>query len=311
MGQRPFRFSVQATGAPLNADWAEVARKAEGLGFSSLTVADHFDGQFAPIPATMAAADATTTLRIGTLVLGNDFRHPAVTAKEAATVDVLSGGRFELGLGAGWMTTDYQQAGIPLDPATTRIERLAESAQIIRALLSDPEPVTFAGDHYQVTGLAGTPRPTQSPLPLLLAGGRRKVLSVAGRYGDIVGLNPGLAAGVIDGRAGATATAESTDEKLGWIRDAAGDRFDSIELQTRIHIAVITDDRQTVAESLAPALGITPAAALESPHALAGTVDQCVETIQRWRDRWGISYVGFSYDAMETFAPVVERLTGT
>ncbi len=306
----PFRFSIQASGAPLVTDWAEVARKVEGLGYSTLTVADHFDGQLAPIPALMAAADATTSLRVASLVLCNDYRHPVIAAKEAATIDLLSGGRFELGLGAGWMTADYEASGIALDPAGERIARLEESVQIIKSLLAG-DPTNFDGEHYRITNLVGTPAPVQQPVPIMLAGGRRKVLSLAGRHANIVALNPGLAAGVIDARAGATATPDATDEKIGWIRDAAGDRFDSLEFQTRVHIAMITDDRQAAAEMLAPALGVTPTDALESPHALAGTVDECIETVQMWRERWGISYIGLSYDAIDAMAPVVAKLAGS
>lgn len=307
---KPFRFSIQASGAPLDTDWCEVARKVEDLGYATLTVADHFDGQLAPVPALMAAADATTTLRIASLVLCNDYRHPVITAKEAATIDLLSGGRFELGLGAGWMTADYESSGIALDSAGTRIARLDESVRIIKQLLQ-PGPTTFAGEHYQVTDLVGTPAPVQKPLPIMLAGGRPKVLSLAGREADIVALNPGLAAGVIDARAGATATPGATDRKLEWIAEAAGERFDKLELQTRVHIAMITDDRHAAAEMLAPALGVSPTEALESPHALAGTVEECIETVQSWRERWGISYIGLSYDALDAMAPVVDALAGT
>jgi probable F420-dependent oxidoreductase len=309
--QRPFRFSVQASSASADTDWRELARKLEDLGYATLTAADHFDRQFAPVPALMAAADATTTLRIGSLVFCNDYRHPVLAAKEAATLDVLSGGRFELGMGAGWMTADYEAAGIPLDRPSVRIARLAESLEIVTGLLGG-ETVNFTGEHYSITNLVGTPSPAQSPRPpLLVAGGGRKVLTLAGATADIVGLNPGLAAGVIDGRAGPTATAAATDDKLSWIRAAAGDRFDELEIQTRIHVAMIHHDRPALAESLAPVLGISPAEAMESPHALAGSVDECVESLLAWRERWGISYIGLSLDAAEQMAPVVAKLANT
>ncbi len=145
----------------------------------------------------------------------------------------------------------------------------------------------------------------------MIAGGSPRILALAGREADIVGVNPGLSAGVIDDRAGPSATPAATDDKIGWIREAAGPRFDSLELHTRVHMAAITEDRDSLAEALAPALGMSPADALDSPHALAGTVGQCVDAVVSWRERWGISYVGVGADSMEEMAPVVARLAGT
>ena len=147
----PFRFGIQCRGPADGDGWRDLARRVEDLGWSTLTIADHFDDALAPIPGLMAAADATTTLRVGSMVLANDYRHPVVLAKEAATLDVLTGGRFDLGIGAGWMTTDYEAAGVPLDRPGLRIERLAEALAVLRGLWSD-EPCTFAGDHYRVDG---------------------------------------------------------------------------------------------------------------------------------------------------------------
>ena len=310
---RPFRFGVQCSTPPEYSPqgWAELARTIEDLGYSVLTVADHFDDQFAPVPALMAAADATTSLRLGALVLCTDYTHPVVIAKQAATLDLLSDGRFELGLGAGWMTTDYTQSGIPLEPAGTRIERLEEAVSIIDRLWSDA-PCTFHGSHYRVTGLDGRPKPTQQPrLPILIGGGGRKVLSLAARHADIVGLNVDLRRGVIDAGAGPNATDAATEEKLGWIRDAAGSRFASVELHVRVHLAAVTNDRSAMADTLGPAFGLTPEQALRSPHALAGSVDQIVEDLLERRDRWGISYIGIGLDAMHELAPVVARMAGT
>jgi probable F420-dependent oxidoreductase len=308
---KPFRFGIQSTG-PADADgWAALARRVESLGYDTLTCADHFDGQFAPLPALVAAAEATTTLRLGTMVLANDFRHPVVTAKEVATADVLSGGRFEFGIGAGWMTTDYEQAGIAMDRPGVRIARLAEAIQVIRPLVAG-ETVDHDGEHYRITGLVGFPAAVQQPgVPLVVGGGGRRILELAGRVADIVGINVDLRAGVIDERAGPTGTPEATDEKIAWVRAAAGDRFDEIELQVRVHVAAPTDDPEGMAEVMAPALGIDPADALASPHALVGTVPGMIETLQARRERWGISYIGLSVDAMESMAPVIEALTGT
>ena len=308
---RPFRFGVQVGHAADAADWASIARKAEDLGFSTFTMGDHLDAQFAPTVGLMAAAAATSTLRIGALTYANDYRHPVVLAKEAATLDLLSGGRLELGVGAGWMTTDYEQAGIPLDPAGVRIDRLAEAIAVLKGLFADG-PVTLAGEHYAVAGLEGTPKPVQRPHPpILVGGGGRKILQLAAREADIIGLNFNLHGGRIDASVGPDGTAEHTAEKLEWIRAAAGDRFDEIELQVRIHLAVITDDRAALAEQLAPAFGLTPEAALSSPHSLAGTVEQIIDDLVEQRERFGISYLGISADSMDDLAPVVARLAGT
>ena len=310
--RHPFRFGLQASSAPDRRSWVELARKVEDLGYATLTVADHLDDQFATTPAIMAAAEATSTLRLGALVWCNDYHHPVVLAKEMATIDLLSEGRLELGLGAGWMTSDYESAGIPLDRAGVRIDRLAEAVEVIDRLLVDEEPLDFEGGHYRLTGQLGTPRPVQRPRPpLLIGGGGRRVLTLAARRAEIVGLNIDLRSGRIDETAGPTATADATDEKLGWIREAAGDRFAELELQVRVHLAMISDDRQAVAESVGPVLGLTPEQALETPHALVGSEDEIVAQLEERRERFGISYIGISADALDAMAPVVARLAGT
>jgi probable F420-dependent oxidoreductase len=307
---RPFRFGIQASGPATAREWAELARKIEDLGYSTLTCADHLRDQFAPIPALTAAALATTTLRVGTMVLANDFRHPTMVAKEAATLDVLSEGRLEFGLGAGWQTTDYETTGIALDPPGRRIDRLQEAITVIKGLLADG-PVDFSGEHYEVTGLEGTPKPVQRPHPpIVIGGGGPRVLGLAAREADIVGLNVNLAVGILDDRAGPDATEEATQAKLDVIRSAAGERFDQLELHVRVHAVVLTDDRQGMAELMAPALGISPAAALASPHALAGSPEEIADTLLERRERWGISYLGLSVDALDAMAPVVARLAG-
>jgi probable F420-dependent oxidoreductase len=306
---RPFRFSVTSKTAEPGA-FVEEARRAEDLGYSTLAIADHLGSQFAPMVGLMAAADATTSLRLMTLVLSNDYRHPVLVAKEAATLDQLSGGRLELGIGAGWMRSDYDAAGLRLDGAGTRIERLAEAVAVLKGLFAN-ETFSFAGNHYNISEMTGTPSPHQHPHPpLLLAGGGRKVLGLAGREADIVGVNPGLGAGVIDNRVGVSATPSATDEKVAWLRESAGDRFDSIELHTRVHLAAISHDRDGLAEALAPGLGLTPEEALDTPHALFGSVAECIESVTKWRERWGISYIGLSIDAMDAMAPVVAALAG-
>jgi probable F420-dependent oxidoreductase len=307
---QPFRFSCSLSSLP-TADVVTAAKRAEELGYSTVTMADHFTDQPAPLIGLTAAAMATTTIRVLPLVLANDYRHPVVLAKEIATIDALSGGRVDFGVGAGWMLTDYEQAGMQYDSAGMRIRRLAESVDVLQSLFRG-EDSDFDGEFYTVKGALSAPLPVQDGgPPLMLAGGKQKMLTLAGAKADIVGINPGLTAGVIDERAGADATPDKTDQKVKWIREGAGDRFDDIELQTRIHLTMITDDRHAVASEMAPLLGLTADDALHSPHALIGTAQELIDDIRRWRDRWGISFVSINGENMDEFAPVVEALAGT
>ena len=307
----PFRFGIQCRGPADPAGWPALARKVEDLGYATLTVADHFDDALAPVPALMAAAAATTTLRVGTMVLANDYRHPVVVAKEAATLDVLTGGRFELGLGAGWMTTDYAAAGLALDPPGRRIERLAEALSVLRGLFAD-EPLHHAGTHYRIDGLQGLPHPvTPGGPPIVIGGGGPRVLRLAARHADVVALNVNLHAGVMDATAFPDGTPEATDRKVAWVREAAGARADDLVLQVRVHLAMVTDDRDAVIEELAPAFHLSPAQAAATPHAMVGTVEQIADQLVEQRERWGISYLGVSGDQLDALAPVVARLAGT
>ena len=307
----PFRFGIQCRGPADGPGWRALAAKVEDLGWSTLTVADHLDDALAPIPALTAAADATSTLRIGTMVLANDYRHPVVVAKEAATIDLLSSGRFELGIGAGWTTADYEMAGFPLERAGVRIARLDDAVQVIRGLWADG-PCSFAGEHYAIAGLDGLPKPMRpGGPPIVIGGGGEKILRLAARSADIVAINVNLAAGVIDERAFPDGIPEATDRKLGWIRESAGDRFEALELQVRVHLAMVTGDRDTVIEEMAPAFGLTPDQADQTPHALIGTAEQICDQLIERRERWGISYLGLSGDQLDAFAPVVARLAGT
>lgn len=308
---RPFRFGIQCKGPVDPQGWPELARTVESGGWSTLTIADHLDEALAPVPGVMAAADATTTLRVGTMVLANDYRHPVVVAKEAATLDVLTGGRFELGIGAGWMTSDYAATGLPLDRPGVRVDRLAEALQVLRGLWA-PGPFTFTGEHYAIDGLDGHPAPvTPGGPPVVVGGGGRRVLGLAASEADIVAVNVNLRAGVIDERAFPDGAPQSTDRKVAWIREAAGVRFDDLELQVRVHLAMVTDDRRGVIDELAPAFGLTPDEAATTPHALIGTVDEICDQLVERRERWGISYIGMSADQLEPFGPVVAQLAGT
>jgi probable F420-dependent oxidoreductase len=282
----------------------------EDLGYSTLFVHDHFADSTAPAPmvALSYAAAATTSLRVGMLVLGNDYRHPAVVAKDAATLDLLSDGRLEFGLGAGWMTADYEALGLPYDAHGVRIDRLAEALAVVKGAWGEG-PFDLDGDHYTIRAYDGLPKPVQRPHPpILVGGGGRKLLHLAGREADIVGINPNLRAGVIGVDAAKDTVGDATARKIAWVREGAGERFEQLELQIRYFVAAITDDARTLAEAMAPGFGIMPDEALASGAVLAGSVDEVCDTLERRREEWGVSYVVFGDDQYEQFAPVVARL---
>jgi probable F420-dependent oxidoreductase len=246
MPGRAFRFGFVARTLAPGETWADKARRAEQLGYSILTMPDHFRNQLAPVPALTAAALATARLRVGSLVFAVDFHHPAVLAREVAAMDQLSGGRFELGLGAGWLRSEYEEAGIPYDAAGRRIERLAEAVAIIKGLLGG-ERVTFVGRHYTITSLEGRPGVQRPRPPILIGGGGRRTLTLAAREADIVGFVPRArqdGGGLEWDDFGAAALLE----KLAWVREAAGARFAALELNTLIQAAVVTDDAATAAD---------------------------------------------------------------
>jgi probable F420-dependent oxidoreductase len=302
---------VQEHSAPGSTAWKDKARLVESIGYEALYLPDHFGDQLGPIAALMAAADATTTLRVGSLVFDNDYRHPAVLAKEVASLDLLSDGRFDLGLGAGWMASDYEQAGIAFDSPGVRIERMEEGLAIIKGLLAGGE-FSFTGKHYRIASLEGSPSPVQKPHPpILLGGGGRRMLRLAAREADIVNVNYDLREGRINPTLVRTGLAGATDEKLAWIREAAGQRIDQIELSVTIFFASISDDRESLAAAVGRGFGADPTEVLETPHFLIGTIDQIVMALRERRERYGISFVILPGEVAEEFAPVVERLSGT
>ena len=307
---KKFRFGVQASKARSGEDWVEKARKIESLGYSSLLIPDHFDDQFAPMPAMAVAAAATTTLRVGGLVLDNDYKHPLVLAKEVATLDVLTGGRVELGIGAGWMQTDYAASGIPYDRPGVRISRFAEGMLVIKGLLSG-EPVDFKGTYYTITNHTGTPKPVQQPVPVLIGGGGKRVLSLAAREANIISVNFNLAPGAVNREVMNTGDQTSTAEKIGWIRAAAGSRFDDIELSVTVFVCIVTDDQKGMAERVSGGFGMSPEEVLQTPHVVVGSVDQIVDALQERREKFGFSYIVFSGDGFQALAPVVKKLAGT
>jgi probable F420-dependent oxidoreductase len=304
----PFRFAVHSAIAPSMAGWRDRARAAEGLGYSALYLTDHFDTQFGPLVAATVAAEATTTLHVGTLVLNNDLRNPVVLAKEIATLGLAAEGRIEIGLGAGWLRTDYEETGIDYDPAGVRVGRLAESLTVMKSLWTEEE-TTFEGTHYTVRGAHCDPRPS-SPPRIIVGGGGKRVLTVAAEQADIVGVNTSLASGEKGGDIASQASFDHYDRCLGWVREAAGDRFSSLELQIAAFAVNVVGSRRAAART-ASMLGFPGEEALDLPVVLIGTEDELCERLVERRERWGFSNVVVPGEAMEVFAPVVARLAGT
>jgi probable F420-dependent oxidoreductase len=316
---RPFRFIAPMPRLDQPARrWRDAVRRIEDLGYATVSISDHFTRGWVmePVVAMTAAAAATDRLRVLSLVLGNDYRHPVLVHKAMATLDVLSEGRVEVGLGAGWLQSDYQAAGLALDPAGERIDRLEEAARVLRGLFG-AEPLTFAGRHYRIEGLDGLPKPVQRPHPpLLIGGGGRRVLSVAGRQADVVSVNPSLRDGTVTAAVLADATAERVAEAVAWVREAAaaaGRDPAAIELQMNLPACRVETGPGRAGQavsSLAAAAGADPALLDRSPAVLAGSVDRCVEALAANRERFGISYVNVGGNP-EAAAPVVDRLAGT
>jgi probable F420-dependent oxidoreductase len=295
---RPFRFGVVAALARSGEEWAEKARRVESMGYATLLMPDGLRYTLAPLPALTAAAMATRTLRLGTYVIANDYRNPVFLAKEAATVDVLSGGRFELGIGVGRpdAAEDNRMLGIPFDSGAVRVARLAESLALLKALLSG-QTATAIGPHYAAADAQISPRPVQQPRPpILVAAGKRRLLELAAREADIIalGIPP-------------TETEAGIAERIAWIREAAGSRFDEIELNLNLMAVGAQVPRWISSQMGLTAEGLAGAGAIA---ALTGTVDEMVEALQRRRQTLGISYIAVGDEMMEGLAPVVERLAG-
>jgi len=325
--KRPFRFSLQSFNTDSPANWRTLISKTEDLGYSSFFLADHFlsvgpalEGTYHPpqmlgaVPAIAMALEQTSTLRVGCRVFCNDYRHPVMLAKEAATMDYLSGGRLEFGLGAGWIKTEYEAAGMAFDEFPERFERFAETVHAYKAFMSG-EPLQIEGDHINWSGFSGTPAPAQQPWPpLMIGGGSKKILEFAGREADIVSLNFNNRAGMLGPDGMNSGLAEATARKVEWIKNGAGDRFDDIELEIGAYNTIITDHQQPTAAAIGEALGMSAEAILSHPHCLIGSVDFICEELERRREAYGISYIAVLDDGennmVEAFAPVVERLAG-
>ena len=308
---KPFRFAVQTHSAADPKAWRDRARHIEALGYSTMYIPDHFGDQYAPLVALTVAAEATDTLNVGALVFDNDYRHPVVLAKEIATLDLISAGRVECGIGAGWLKTDYDESGMAYDSPGVRVSRMEEGIAVMKALWSEGT-ATFKGEHYTVINAQGLPRPHTTPHPkILIGGGGKRVLSIAAREADIVGVNPNLKSGYIGPEVAESAKVEYFHERLGWVRDAAGARFDELELQVLTFVAQIVPNRREMFENLAPLFGITADEAEQVPLVMVGTVDEICDTLRQRRETFGFNYIVVQADAYEAFAPVVAKLAGT
>jgi probable F420-dependent oxidoreductase len=304
---RPFRFGTVTTNGSgaSRRHWTEHARRVEGLGFSTLVVADHFANGTVCTPRLAAAAVVTTTLRLGSYVYDNDFRHPVLLAREAAEIDVLSDGRMELGIGAGWSKDEYLRVGIPFDPGPTRAARFEEAVALIRSLHRG-ETVTRQGEFYRLDACDLGVEPVQRPIPLLLGGGGPRMTGFAARHGDIVGFVPrSLPGGGLDP---AEFSAAAFDEKVSVLDEVVGERADGgPERGVLLFYAGRTADGM-------PADGegwTSPDVLSDGPYALVGDTDQMVDTLLERRERWGLSYVTCWEEDIELLAPVVARLGGT
>jgi probable F420-dependent oxidoreductase len=317
---RPFRLGVATNAGTSAGDIKERARRLEGLGYYSLLWQDHYIGpgqaltaaqhpaqNIASIPAAVIAMDATSTLVVGFRVLCIDYHHPVVLAKELATLDLLSEGRLEIGLGAGWMASEYAAMGIPFDTAGHRIERLSEAITVLDQCFAGG-PVSVQGSSYSIKDFEATPLPTQRPRPpIAVGGGGPKILALAARQADIVSLNLDMRSA----RFGADAISRSSEaamkEKLAWVRESAGARYDDLTLEIGAHFAAVTDSPDDVLTSMTR---LPAAAARQHPHALVGSVDEICDLLEERRELYGFSYVTIQERVAAAFAPVAQRLAG-
>jgi probable F420-dependent oxidoreductase len=320
---KPFRFGLQAYAPNSGKEWRELARKAEASGFSSFHLADHIIGPgpalaatghpvqtVAAIPAMAVAAEATSTIKVGCRVLCVDYRNPVMLAKEVATLDFFSEGRLELGLGAGWLQGEYEAIGIPFDRAGVRIDRFEEVIALLRASFAEGE-LNIDTPHVHAVGFEAVPKPfTKSGPPIMIGGGAKRILTIAGREADIVSLNFNNSSGKLGADGIGSSTAELTDQKIQWIKDGAGARFDQIEIEIAAYFTIVTPDGEGTRAKMAPMFGMTPEVFAEHPNALIGSVDEICDRIVERRERFGISYVSFGASVIDAVIPVVERLAG-
>ncbi len=323
---KPFRFGLQAFNPTSPQAWREMLRKVEDLGYSTYHLADHFMGPgpaqestahppqiLAAVPAMAMALEYTDRIKVGARVFCMDYRDPVMLAKEAATMDYLSDGRLELGLGAGWIQAEYEAAGMPFQPIGERLDKFENVVSAIKAFMTG-EPLAIDNEHIHWQGFSGLPaRPT--PPPLMIGGGSKRILGIAGREADIVSLNFNNRAGVLGPDGMMSGLAEQTAKKIGWIRDGAGDRFDALELEIGAYLTVVTDHQQPTAQAIAEPMGLSVDDLLAGPHNLIGSVDYICDELNRRRETYGISYITVLDDGennmVEQFAPVVAKLAGS
>jgi probable F420-dependent oxidoreductase len=312
----PFRFGVQIGELPTDS-WQDAVRRIESQGYSSIFLPDHFSEQWDPTTALAGIAAVTETLKVGSLVYDVDYRHPVIFAKQAATLHLMSGGRHEFGIGAGWMETDYVEAGMPYDRPGIRISRLDEALQIILSMW-DNERTSFDGEHYTIRevaraaslGDAGRP-------PVLIGGGGKRLLTLAGRYADIVGINPKMVEGKVTADTPADSSPEMVRKKVGWVRagaEAAGRNPDDIELNSLTFVTAITDDASGLRQGIADNTGMTVEQVADCPLFLTGSASEIRERLEKRREETGISYIviqGGDDAVLEAFAKeIVEPLAG-
>jgi len=324
MTKRPFRFGLQAFAGSSAAEWFDTVRKAEDAGYSTLLSSDHYFGpgaisdatghrpvDLAPLTSIAVAAARTSSLRVGCRVFACDFHHPVVLAKEMATLDLLSEGRLEIGLGAGWVRDEYEGLGVPMARPGVRIAKLAEYVAVLRAHFSG-EQMDLDGEFVHAHGFAGLPRPVQQPgPPIMIGGGAPKILGLAGRLADIVSINFDNSSGKLGSASVMSSGADETASKIGWIRDGAGDRFDQLEIEIGAYFVAVGDDAASQLEAMAGRFGVAPAEFASHPHALFGSVDEICQTLVDRRQRYGASYVTVAHRHLAEFAPVVAALAGT
>jgi probable F420-dependent oxidoreductase len=325
MSHKPFRFGLQAFNPKSPAAWRDMVRKTEDLGYSSYHLADHFFGPgpnqeasghppqlLGAIPAIAMALEQTSRIKVGCRVFCMDYREPIILAKEAATMDYLSDGRLELGLGAGWIKSEYEAVDIPFMEIQDRLDKFEEVVSGVKAFMKG-DPLDIDGKYIKWQGFSGIPARPSCP-PIMIGGGSRRVLKIAGREADIVSLNFNNRAGVLGPDGVASGMAEQTEKKIGWIKDGAGDRFDEVELEIGAYMTFVTDHQEATAKAIADPFGLSVEAILEGPHNLIGSVDYICEELQRRREKYGISYITVLDDGennmVEQFAPVVAKLAG-
>ena len=322
---RPFRFAIQAFSATSRQEWVDLARKVEDSGFSTLHVADHLLGPgskiegtghrvqtLALIPALTSAAMATSTLRIGSRMACVSYHLPTVLTKEMASIDVLSEGRLEIGLGAGWLVNEYEALGIPFESAGQRIRLLRETAEFMRMAYADEGEVDYRGEFIQSFGYHAVPPTVQRPRPpIMIGGGAPKVLGLAGELADIVSVNFNNSSGVVGAGSITSSTEEETHKKIQWIRDGAGERFDELELETATYFISVEGRSEITAEQVMARTGMSLEELKRFPHAAVGSVDEICEELQRRREEFGFSYITVGDAHLDAYLPIVERLSGT